>query len=119
MTAIDWNKPVQTKGGRKVRILCKDGPDSDFPVVGFAGADEIVSYWTKSGKTCEEFSSLNDLSNVPKKHELFVNVWENQKGCIWYSIHPTKYGADKYAAGFSRIKRIACLHREFEEGEGL
>ena len=54
MTEIDITKPIMTRGdvrnpSRPVRILCVDGPDSKYPVIGFIdGYTETVS-WMADG----------------------------------------------------------------------
>ncbi|MBX3547488.1 hypothetical protein, partial [Chelatococcus sp.] len=61
-----------------------------------------------------------DLINVPEKHELWVNVWKGDCGNFFYSHHKTRADADGLAGSFGADNvRVACLHREFEEGEGL
>jgi hypothetical protein len=78
--SIDFTKPVQTRGGRGVRILCTDGPWQCFPVIGFADGDIHPRMWTVSGycnsgndRICD-----NDLVNVPppkKKVQVEVRLY--------------------------------------------
>lgn len=121
MITIDWNKPVQTKDGRKVRVLCTDGPNPRFPVVGAIEGWFNTEQWTKDG--C--FSLLhhgyhdNDLINTPEKHELWVNVWKGSEGTIFLFNFLSKKDADADADVTGRSTLVARIHREFEEGEGL
>jgi len=49
---IDWNKPVQTRSGRKVRVLCTDLA-GDHPVVAaitYDDGSENVDTWTIAGR---------------------------------------------------------------------
>lgn len=46
---IDFTKPVATKGGRKVRILCTDGPNKYYPVIGLIEGEDDVETWTLDG----------------------------------------------------------------------
>ena len=46
---IDWSKPVRTKDGRAVRVLCTDGP-GDYPVVGLAQYYPYPLTWTMQGR---------------------------------------------------------------------
>jgi hypothetical protein len=39
---IDYTKPVQTKEGRKVRILCTNGPHKTYPVIGIVPGQESI-----------------------------------------------------------------------------
>lgn len=64
---IDFTKPVTTKGGRKVRILCTDGPNKYYPVIGLLEGEDVVETWTLDGQylTHEEEGHNLDLVNTP------------------------------------------------------
>ena len=67
---IDWNKPVQTRDGRKVRVLCTDGPKS-APVVGLVD-DEYVDRWTLDGSLSVGRWQQHDLINAPEPEQEIV-----------------------------------------------
>lgn len=46
---VDLSMPVKTRYGRAVRILCTDGPNQDFPVVGFIDRNSFPQIWKSDG----------------------------------------------------------------------
>lgn len=93
MTKLDLTKPVQTRDGRTVRILCTDRK-GEYPVVGLiilSNGQEISGSWN----TCGRFNSLSDdehdidLINVPPK--------------------PVKYYGHVYLVGTSLIAGDICV----------
>ena len=121
---IDWTKPVQTRDGRKVRVLCTDAP-GDFPVVGIVEAGDIdgayVSSWRKNGRLSltddECYQYTHDLSNVPEPPvtiKRWVNIYDDHS---YNRIHATKRSADENAWS----ARLACVEVEitYRPGEGL
>ena len=111
---IDWTKPVRTKDGRAVRVLCTDGP-GDYPVVGFVDGYNRAGAWALTGKNADIPGRDFDLENAPQRiqREYWVNVYENRIN----SGYDTKEVANKFAAP----GRLACVKItiDCEEGEGL
>lgn len=67
---IDFTKPVQTRDGKPVRILCTDRK-GDLPVIGLltlSDGREMVQSWHQNGMLCNGHS-VNDLINVPQRHK--------------------------------------------------
>jgi len=68
---VDFSKPVQTRDGRPVRILCTDRKKTEQPVVGLIGyldGTEIPHTWSHEGNflvTNQECET--DLVNAPPK----------------------------------------------------
>jgi len=63
---IDWTKPVTTRDGRKVRVLCTDGPGK-YPVIGIVedAVRPVVDRWMQNGKAIsdpgdDELDLIND-----------------------------------------------------------
>ncbi len=117
---IDFNKPVQTRDGRKVRILCTDAK-CGMPIVALVmantGTEVPVAYY-KDGAI---FNSTNDsgadLINVPEEHTVWVNIQKAHKEGLEPGLailHKTRMIADNYA-----VNRIACIKVTYTEGEGL
>ncbi len=67
MTPIDWNKPVQTKDGRKFTYVGR-GPNLHFPIVGYIEDWSRAEQWTEKGLFTLAEGHANDLINVPEKH---------------------------------------------------
>lgn len=120
MTPIDWNKPVQTKDGRKVRVLCTDGPDEMFPVIGIIDGEVIPRRWNLLGtKDCAYGWDDVNLINAPEKHTLWVNVWRYKADNLFTVVDFDQAGSDRDASWAGMYKLIARIHHEFHEGEGL
>ncbi len=74
---IDFTKPVQTRSGLAVRILCTEGQDKEYPVVGFTPDRQYTRKWTGEGKFFSDgrVDEL-DLVNVPEALvDLLLEVW--------------------------------------------
>lgn len=111
---IDWTKPVRTKDGRAVRILCTDGP-GDYPVVGFVDGKTTPGTWTIYGYRNANAVHDTDLENAPQRiqREYWVNVYKDDEACI--PMHQTLEEANRCA----EYDRIACVKItiDCEEGE--
>jgi hypothetical protein len=64
--SIDFTKPVQTRDGRPVRILCTDAP-SCYPVIGLIEGEGRPIVWTLAGYWSEgnDRNYQLDLMNAP------------------------------------------------------
>lgn len=94
---LDLTKPVQTRDGRKVRILCTDDR-GNYPVIGIIECPDKVEdeleTWTLSGKAIawEDGDAVDDLINVPDKGVISPEernaLWAlRARGflvCLWY-----------------------------------
>ena len=120
MTVIDWNKPVQTKDGRKFHHLGRV-PNARYPIAGYVEGEVTVEQWNEEGRYYMDgmHSSELDLINVPEKRGFWVNVWKGPDGAEFLSSFFTEKAAEYDAVRPSGCKLIARIRREFEEGEGL
>lgn len=81
---IDWNKPVQTRDGRRVKIFTTEARDTEYPVQG-----EILEphkweqhIWTEDGYFLNTRKVTDDdLVNVPEER------WEVYACGEWISSH--------------------------------
>jgi hypothetical protein len=97
MDKIMMNREYETRKGHfKVRMLCIDGPNSLFPVVGTVEGNPNVLEWTAEGIYNPDVSNHFDLIPVPTKHEgwMFVSIEGNPVG----NIYPTEKEAEDWAA---------------------
>jgi hypothetical protein len=83
---IDFTKPVQTRDGRPVRILCTDAP-SCYPVVGLIEDEGRPIVWTLAGYWSEgnDRNYQLDLMNSPppkKKVNVEIRLWEDAGGVV-------------------------------------
>jgi hypothetical protein len=77
---IDWTKPVQTRDGDPVRILCTDGPEK-WPVVGIVKGR--VEHWRADGSFGGHFPAPEDLMNAPPpKEQRTVYMYKTRQGNI-------------------------------------
>lgn len=76
MLTLDLNKPVQTRNGDPVRILCTDA-SGDYPVVGLVQDNLDPQVWTQTGEYyLGQTDSLMDLMNIPEPvTRRFCNVY--------------------------------------------
>lgn len=112
---FDPKKLMQTRDGRKVRILCTDGPSQHYPVIGLIDGQMIATCWSIDGFiTAAGITLGSDLVNVEPvraQREAWMNAYED--GTHWF--HPTREYADRTAADH----RTACVHITWADGEGL
>jgi hypothetical protein len=113
---FDPTKPVQTRDGRKARIVatglnCIQG--SIVAVVTHQDGGEYAGHFFDDGRYILGEEGDLDLVNVPEKRGFWVNFYPGQGG--WVFLHPSRKEAD-IDAGASRV---ACKYIEFEEGEGV
>lgn len=84
---FDPNKPVQTRDGRKVRIICTDKRGL-YPIVALIsdGDGESCGTHTGDGKFSinREGDDPRDLINVPECKTLWANVYD---GCVSRTFH--------------------------------
>lgn len=72
--------PVETRHGRKARIICFNREMENYPIVALVlkddGVEEIYSY-TSSGKIIDKGENSVDLIMTSEKHEGWVNVYRD------------------------------------------
>lgn len=86
MSKLDLTKPVQTRDGHPVRILCTDRKGK-YPVVGLVISnydDDFIRCWPVSGIYDLDRLQHLDLINVPPKPvKYYVNVFRDSDGEIY------------------------------------
>lgn len=71
---IDYTKPVQTRSGKSVRILCIDGPNKNRPILG-AVQDMLAVYsWCETGQYYEGEGSENPFDLVQQRTRTLLRV---------------------------------------------
>ena len=58
---------VVTRNGQSVRIICTDGPNSTYPVVGFATGVALPLMWSRNGKIDILDNRVNDIFFMGKE----------------------------------------------------
>ena len=111
---LDLTKPVQTRDGRPVRILCSDAP-GDWCIVGLIG--EKVLSWQANGQYSTLRESQADLVNVPPKpaeQTAEVILYRTAKGRVILTIaNGTTFGSSAKDRVLGR-KTVTIT-----EGEGM
>ena len=103
LEAAKAGKPVCTRDGRKVRILCYDLKGAEYPIVALVEAhdylDESISTYDRNGRFDHDRENKNDLMMLSWKKEGWVNVYKSynvgKKIPCMASIYPTKEEAKK------------------------
>ena len=79
-TPLDFSKPVQTRAGQPVRILCTDRKHPNYTVIGLIEIDgvDITKYWTEDGHYFstrkEDYLDLIQAPQ-PRKHAELIKTW--------------------------------------------
>ena len=99
--SIDFTKPLQTRDGRKVRLLCTD-KISSYPVVVWLEDIKATASYTLEGVNVIGEESNIDLVNVPEQVtvDVWVNVYKDEQGGIVVGI-PRKIKEDSIASKLS------------------
>lgn len=121
MKPIDWSKPVVTRDGRKVRVLCTDRKSSQC-VVGLVantvdGSEELHSWHHDGARFIPHLEAPSgpfptDLINAPERVERWFNLYESEAGCAF----PTKADSIE-ASGLNLPKMLAMVKVTFEDGK--
>lgn len=81
---ISMEKQYKTRDGRDVRILCVDGPNSAFPVIGFIEGLRFTSSWEKDGLSGADAERSTDLIEVKKTKVVKSLCWRFIDGdLVW------------------------------------
>ena len=113
--SIDWEKPVQTRDGRKARVLCTDMRGTEFSVVALVddATNENLITVNKHGRHYGTQRSATDLINAPVTITRWVNVYSRGPSSQLYQSK-----ADAITGGPSAIARV-LVEITYTPGEGL
>lgn len=109
------NREVVTRDERKVRIICTDFDNPDFPVVGEIKGHKWPSSFTTNGLLIKGAEHIDDLFFAPEKHEgwIIINKYpdgvRDTNGIIY---HTELDIPDVPPVG---VKRVATIKVEWEE----
>ena len=81
-------KPVCTRDGMPVRIICFDAKGMHQPIVALVTQDNGVEYietYYSNGRFNDDINSQSggDLMMLPEKKERWINIYRNEKGEYW------------------------------------
>ena len=94
---LDLTKPVRTRDGRKVRILCTDGPGK-YPICGYKEGFDAPCTWRTDGRFADSGAySGNDLVNIePEPVTMWIPLFLGSDGKPFTSrtLYTTKESAE-------------------------
>lgn len=109
------DREVVTRDGRKVRIICTDFDNSDYPVVGeIKGYKWPLSFATNGLLIKDGVEQPSDLFFAPEKHEGWMNLYKKSFGLlIGDLVRDSEEESKKIAAGDEDY--ITTIKVEWEE----
>lgn len=109
----DKSRKVVARDGKSVRIVCTDGPDKYYPIVGFIDESISAYMWDLNGRYGISGEDNNDLFFADEEEELteFEKEIENLFYC---TIHPTTNAIKEKARQLLDLARKE-LQQEFKE----
>ena len=113
------NRPVQFRHApEQVRIVATDLKDDRPIVIAATGVTghETIGLRYADGRINLYNESPYDLVNVPKKHEAWINFYDDDGEGDYDSY---SYSSRAIADENADSNRIACVRVGFTEGEGL
>lgn len=99
LEAAKAGKPVRTKDGRDVRIICFDCKDETFPIVALVSPssvrEEVISYDEAGYSTTREPDDI--LVMIPEKKEGWINIYHDKEDNIYTdeNVFHSEYDAIK------------------------
>lgn len=119
LEAAKAGKPVCTRDGRKVRILCYDLKGAKYPIVAAIETQdniaESISAYDKNGRFVHDKENNNDLMMLLEKREGWINIYINSGSVeTGINIYETEEIA-KSNASSSSINYLDTIKIEWEE----
>lgn len=89
--------PVQTRDGKKARILCFDRKDDDCPIVALVEIDgyEYTKHYTLKG-VANDIDSGMDLFMTPYKREVWINIHYDVDNPFYSGVFKSKEEAERF-----------------------
>lgn len=121
---FDATKPVQTRDGRKARIICTDAGMKDGDIVYLVESDfghSVLRNVYTDGKylppcTIQRDNDPWDLVNIPVRTSTWQNVYPDSKAHSVLS-YPSKYSAMKWGSNHSgKFTGVGFIRRDFDDG---
>lgn len=106
-TPLDFSKPVQTRDGQPVRILCTDRKHPNYTVIGLIeiGGLDITKYWTEDGHYFstrkEDYLDLIQAPQ-PRKHAELIKKWADDDSVRVKRMSPSGWIKD-HCPGFHTV----------------
>lgn len=85
LQAAKAGKPVCTRSGKPVRIICFDVKGAKHPIIALVeedGYERVCSYMPDGRRFEEEKEWSDDLMMIPEKKEGWVNIYKDPVGKV-------------------------------------
>ena len=109
-------KPVCTRDGRKVRIICFDLKGAEYPIVAAVETHdclaESISAYDKNGKFDHDKENNNDLMMLPEKKEGWMNIYNNGYN---HKVGALIYNSKEEALNNKESNAVDTIKIEWEE----
>ena len=109
------NREIVTRDGKKVRIICTDFDNPNYPVIGEIKGNKWPCSFTTNGELVNGYKGTDDLFFAPEKHEgwIIINKYPDGVRDTNGIIYHTK--SDIPDIPIVGVKRIATIKIEWEE----
>src|SRR5690606_15805085 len=114
LEVLDLTKPIQTRSGRPVRVICTDYKDSTFPIIALVGhgsVEDLRQYRTDGTQSIYGGVSQHDFVNVPEGRTEYANVYSDSSMGYRYE---DREAADNAATD---SERIGVIEFHFQGGK--
>lgn len=107
-------RKIVTRDGRKVRIVCVDFDNPDFPVIGEIKGYKWPISFTTNGEPVKGAKLSNDLFFAPTKYTDYINLYRNGGGYfLGGGVYTSEGNAKNIAKGDDQY--ITTIKVEWEE----
>lgn len=100
-------RPIVTRDGRRVRIICTDRNHKEYPIVALVQTDYVESVW------CYAKDGINNgiyIRNTPSSRDLFFAPEPKTKKVGWINLYKDADG-DPASGDLYETKEEALVHR--------
>ena len=110
---LDFSKPITTRDGQAVRILCTDGP-GERPIVGIVGVS--AKQWGLDGGYVRGMPDHgSNLINPPVKRRGWVNLYRGHGGSILSGFYVYETEAEARAHSDNTMTTVQLPEWELRE----
>lgn len=109
---FDPTKPVQTRNGRKARIICTDlqydvSSTRILALITDSEGSEIVKLFKMQGQNNYGAANENDLINVPEKLVRYIGIWnQGYTGFSYITPHEARSKWSGYSTPPIAVARV-------------
>jgi len=122
MTAFDPTKPVQTRSGLPVRIICTDCNDDNFPIIALVNQTydrETLLSVRADGRFYEGLEHRSDLINAPEVTKKYRRVYKGSSSAIMSGPYDCEQRcrSDAHVGLEDRREYYGILEEVYTDGE--